>query len=157
MENKYFGGTNITLEKLKAIMPTINVDGTTYNIENWFAECDVFEKLVPNKSKVWVPYGGAEDWGILKEVVYDKYEFSNYSFPDECNDWWVSVPYLIVELNGINYYVYEISIYNRMVKRKSQIHELNRRRLEPKRKFLSKQDIIEFKKQEIINNRNRNK
>lgn len=148
---EYFGGTNITLEKLVELMPTINVDGTTYKLENWFKECEVFEKLITGKSKVWIPYGGAEYYGTLKEVVWVKYNFSAYYDGDEYKDWWVYEPYLIVD----EYFVYEVSFYKRNVKRKSQIPELNRRRLEPKRKFLSRQDIINLKRDEIIDNRKR--
>jgi hypothetical protein len=154
MENKlseYFGGTGITLEKLKQVMPTINVDGTTYKLEDWFKECDIFKKLTPGKSKVWVPYGGAEYYDTLKEVVWCKYNFKHYFEQDEYKDWWIYIPYLIVG----DYYVYEVSFYKKYVKRKSQIRELNRRKLEPKRKFLSYKDIEILKRDEIINNRKR--
>ncbi|SRR6266403_330129 len=151
---KYFGGTGITLEKLKEVMPTINVDGTSYKIENWLNECIKFDKLVPNKSKVWIPYSVWE-YNIVSEVIWDKYQFEGYSFPDECKDWWVSVPYC--KVNGKNaegvYNVYEISFYKNW-KRKSQMKHLIVQSDKPKRKFLSSKDIAELKKQEVISNSN---
>lgn len=150
---KYFGGTGITLEKLKEICPTVNVDGTTYKIENWLKECEVFDKLIPNVSKVWVPYGGAEEYGILRNIVWTKLQLGDYDFPENSKDWWIYEPHLEVELNGVIWYVYEVTFYKTWVKRKSQIKELRRRQLEPKRKFLSRKDLINLKIQEAIENR----
>ena len=152
-KKQYFGGTGITLEKLKKICPTINVDGTTYKIEEWLKECEVFDTLIVNKSKIWVPYSGAEEYGVLRKITRNIRSFSFFSPKEELKDWWVSEPYLEVELNGLNWYVYEVSIYKKWVKRKSQLKELNRRSLEPKRKFLSYKDINNLKKIEAIENR----
>lgn len=145
MENKqYFGGTDLTIDKLIEVYPTINVDGTTYKIENWLKECEVFDKLIPNKSTVWIPYN---EWRTSTnfEVVWDKEFFSN-SNPD----WFVYEPYLVVENN---WYVYEISFYKKW-KRKTQMNHLIEQNQKPKRKFLSKKDISDIIKQEHINNRN---
>ena len=150
-KNPYFGGTGITLEKLKAVMPTINVDGTTYQIEDWLAECAVFKALVPNVSKLWIPYGVWER-GVVTEVVWDKHTFSSYNNPTEMQDWWVAEPYAKVQYRAEGeYFVYEISFYKGW-KRKTQMQHLMAQQQKPKRKFLSKEDIVELKKLEIITN-----
>jgi hypothetical protein len=156
MENKdlskYFGGTGITLEKLKKVMPTINVDGTTYKIENWLRECLVFDALTVNKSKVWIPYNVWER-GVVTEVVWQKFNFKNYSFAtEETKDWWIYEPYLKVQREGHEgeYYVYEVTFYKTWP-RKTQMKELARR-TGPKRKFLSQKAVAELKKQEAIAN-----
>lgn len=154
-QSKYFGGTGITLEKLKEIMPTINVDGTTYPIEKWLDECAVFDALVPGKSLVWIPYNVWER-GTVTEVIWHQMEFKHYGFvTDESQDWWIAVPYCTVEnpegKDKGDYYVYEISFYKRW-KRKTQEHHLTRQQAKPKRKFLSKADIADIKRQEVITN-----
>jgi hypothetical protein len=154
MEQKqYFGGTGITLEKLKVVMPTINVDGTTYPIERWLDECAVFDALVPGKSLVWIPYGC---WmqSTVTEVVQQRFNFKNYGFAtEEMQDWWIAEPYCKVENpdGGGDYYVYEISFYKKW-KRKTQMSQLIKQRQKPKRKFLSKSDIADIKRQEVITN-----
>lgn len=150
---KYFGGTGITLDKLKAALPTIGVDGTNYKIESWLEECAKFDALEPNKSKLWIPYRVWER-GIVTEVVQDRYEFKTYSFPAEMQDWWVAVPYAKVKRDGYEgeYYVYEISFYKRW-RRKTQMKHLIEQEAKPKRKFLSQKDIAEHKKREAIANR----
>lgn len=155
MENieKYFGGTGITLDKLKVAYPTINVDGTTYPIERWLKECALFDKLVVNESKVWIPYNVWEQ-GVVTEVVWDKVEFKHYGFAtEETMDWWVSEPYCKVKLKDKEgeYFVYEMTFYKNW-KRKTQMAHLTAQREKPKRKFLSAEDIAEFKKQEVIKN-----
>ncbi len=147
---KYFGGTGITLEKLKEVMPTINIDGTSYKIEDWLKECIVFDKLVPNKSKAWIPYSVWE-YNTVTEVIWDKYLFEGYSFPEECKDWWVSTPHCKVQSIEREYNVYEISFYKNW-KRKTQMKHLIEQSDKPKRKFLSSKDIAELKKQEAIVN-----
>lgn len=164
--NKYFGGTDITLEKLKEVESTMFIDGSHYKIEDWLKECEIFDKLIPNVSKVFIPYGGTLDYGVLVEVVWEKYYINpekrkcfwkedEVDLHPETRDWWISEPYLKVLYNDIEYYVYEISIYKSW-KRKSQMKYLAEQALKPKRKFLSKKDIRELKKQEMISN-SRNK
>ncbi len=148
---KYFGGTGITLEKLKKIKPKINVDGTEYRIESWLKECIKFDKLVPNKSKVWVPYNV---WNYLTvtKVVWDKYEFKNYSLAtEETKDWWIAEPHCKVSHPDGEYYVYEISFYNKW-KRKTQMNHIIEQSKKPKRKFFSHKEIAELKKAEAIEN-----
>lgn len=160
--NKYFGGTDITLEKLKEVESTMFIDGSHYKIEDWLKECEIFDKLIPNVSKVFIPYGGTLDYGILVEVVWDKifinpekvkyfWEDEEVDLHPETRDWWIYEPYLKVLYNDIEYFVYEISIYKGW-KRKSQMKYLAEQALKPKRKFLSKKDIRELKKQEMISN-----
>ena len=150
---KYFGGTGISLEALKKVMPTIGVDGTTYQIEKWLEECAVFDSLVPGKSKVWIPYGGVMEYGTLVEVVWDKYQLKNYSYPEGTEDWWVMEPHLKVSREGHEgeWYVYEVTFYKSW-RRKSQMKHLEIQRAKPKRRFLSAADIAEIKKQEVIAN-----
>jgi hypothetical protein len=155
MIEKYFGGTGITLDKLKKVMPTINVDGTTYQIEDWLKECEKFDKLVPNKSKVWIPYN-VWKYNTVIEVVWDKYKFKTYSFPEEMNDWWVSEPYCKVAHENGEYFVYEISFYKRW-KRKTQMSHILEQEKKPKRKFFSSKEIAEFKKAEAIENSKANR
>lgn len=156
---EFFGGTGITFEKLKKVMPTVNIDGTTYKIEDWLKECALFNRLVPGKTPVWVPYGGAQDFGILESVVWDKYEFKHYidetgklkGHPIECKDWWFSEPYLRVRFAGGVWYVYEISYYKK-IRRKTQLNHLDRIRARGKGKFLDKRDIAALKRMESIEN-----
>ena len=142
---KYFGGTGITLEKLKKVMPTMNVDGTTYKIEDWLKECAVFDALVPGKSKVWIPYNVWEQ-GIVSEVVQNRYNFGSYNWPDEMKDWWVAEPMVKANFNSIEWYVYVITFYKNW-RRKSQMKHLTAQREKPKRKFLSQKDMADIKKQ----------
>lgn len=161
--NKYFGGTDICLEKLKELHPDMYIDGTTYQLEDWLKECEVFDKLIPDVSKVFIPYGGTLDYGILVEVVWNKLyinpEKVKYFWEDdieedlypETRDWWIYEPYLKVRYNELEWYVYEVTYYKSW-KRKSQMKYLAEQALKPKRKFLSKEDIREIKKQEMISN-----
>ncbi len=152
-ESKYFGGTGITLEKLKAVKPTINVDGTTYPIEKWLKECAVFDALVPGKSLVWIPYNVWKR-NLVVEIVWDRFNFKGYNFAtNEMQDWWIAEPYCTVKNpdGEGEYNVYEISFYKRW-KRKTQQNHLTKQQAKPKRKFLSKVDIAEFKRQEVITN-----
>lgn len=154
----YFGGTGITLGKLKAIMPTHGIDGTQYKIENWLKECELFDNLKPG-AKVWVPYGGAQEFGVLKEVVWkQRFNFKHYTAynTEETKDWYIEEPYLLVELNGLTYHVYEISFYKKW-KRKTQLNHIDRVRARGKQKFISRKEIGKLKQQEAIDNRNRKK
>lgn len=150
----YFGGTEATLERFKSILKTVNVDGTRYKIENWLKEVEIIAGLIPGKDKVWIPYNGAEFYGILKEVVWDKHKFRNYSislnFP-ETMDWWYYEPYMIVTgPNEIEYYVYEYSFYKKI---KNKVRDaIVRRNRKLKRKFLSQSDIALLKRTEMIAN-----
>lgn len=150
----FFGGTGATLEKLKSILKTINVDGTTYKIENWLKEVEVIAGLILNKDKIWIPYGGAEFYGTLKEVVWDKYKFKGYGistrFP-ETIDWWCYEPHMIVTgPNEVDYYVYEYTFYKEI---KNKVRDaIVRKNQKPKRKFLSQLDISKLKKSEMIDN-----
>jgi hypothetical protein len=153
-ETEFFGGTGITLEKLSDTLGKMNVDGTYYTVQKWLKECKVFDSLIPNKSKVWIPYSLWEQ-GMVVEVIWEKYNFCNYSFPIEMNDWWIYIPYCKVQHATGTWFVYEITYYIKNVRRKTQIKELIRRKSEPARKFLSKLDIAEFKKNEAIANSKR--
>jgi hypothetical protein len=153
-ESKYFGGTGITLQKLKAVKPTINVDGTEYNIETWLAECTIFDNLIPGKSKAWIPYNVWKQ-GTVASVVWNRYNFKDYGFTtEETQDWWIAIPYCMVENPDSEvdvYYVYEISFYKKW-KRKTQQNHLTKQQQKPKGKFLSKNDIASIKRQEVITN-----
>lgn len=150
----FFGGTAATLEKFKSILKTISIDGTTYKIENWLKEVEIISGLIPNKAQIWIPYGGAEFYGTLKEIVWDKYKFKGYgisnSFP-ETIDWWFYEPHMIVTgPDGIDYYVYEYTFYKKI---KNKVRSaIVRKNQKPKRKFLSQLDISKLKKSEIIDN-----
>lgn len=152
--SKYFGGTGITLEKLKAAMPTINVDGTTYRIEDWLRECARFDELVPGKDKLWIPYQVWER-GTVTEVVWPRHEFKHYGHTEETQDWWVAEPHAKVKRDGHEgeYLVYEITFYKNW-RRKSQMKEILRKQ-GPKRKFLSQRDMADLKKQDAIDNSKR--
>lgn len=112
---KNFGGTNITLERIENILDTWSMDGTKMKIKNYFKEIDLFRMLIPGISKVWVPYGGAECYGILDEIQWKKVNFNAYSFcTEETKDWWFYEPILKVSVHGTEggpYYVYEYSFY----------------------------------------------
>lgn len=150
---KYFGGTGITLEALKKAKPTVNIDGTTYPIEEWLEECVKFDALRPGQDKLWIPYNVWER-GVVKNVIWLKYNFKDYDWPVEMQDWWFYKPYAEVIRNGHDgeYYVYEISFYKKWP-RKTQMNHLSAQGQKPKRKFLSPGDIREIKKQEIIKNK----
>jgi len=147
-----FGGTGITIEKLKSIKPTNNVDGTTYKIEAWIKEAELICSL-PIDTKVWIPYNKME-YGKLKEIVMQKFRFEGYSFctPDTI-DWWILEPYMNVEdSEGNIWFVYEYSFYKRM---KCKVREaLAIKQSKPKRKFISSKELAETKRKEAINNRN---
>lgn len=107
----YFGGTGATLEKFCIIHQKIGVDGTNYKSENWFKEISVFESLKPG-DKVWIPYGGTQKYGKFKRIEWATRQFKHYGYcTPETQDWWYYEPYLIVEYNGNEYYVYEYSFY----------------------------------------------
>ncbi len=149
---EYFGGTGITLEKLKTILPKHNVDGTNYPIENWLKECALFNRLIEGKSPVYVPYSGAQDFGILHRVVWDKYEFKDYGFvTEETKDWWIAEPYLEVRLGGGIWYVYEVTFYKSW-KRKTQLNHIDRVRKRGKGKFLDRRDIAVINRMAVIEN-----
>jgi len=154
MESKkpYFGGAGITYDKLVKLMETINVDGTTYKFENWLKEVEVFENLIPGKSLVWIPYGGAECYGVLSEVVWCKYEIKHYSFrTEETMDWWFYEPYLIVKLDEEHvYYVYEYTYYKKIKHKVRSAYAT--KAMKEKRKFLSAKDISEIKRNTAIEN-----
>ena len=139
----YFGGKGATLEEFKKMRTTLNIDGTTYKIEDWLQECAAIDKLEPGKTPVYVPYGGAEEYGVLVRVEWDKREYDN--------GWWVYEPVLIVLLNDINWYVYEYTFYKNW-RRKTQRKHLRIVKQRPKGKFLSKKDIAELKRNEAIEN-----
>lgn len=146
-----FDGTNITIDKLKSIIPTINIDGTIYPIEDWIKEAEIIINL-PIGSQVWIPYNKME-YGKLKETIYEKRKFKDYSYcTQETKDWWILEPYMIVEsLDGDEYYVYEYTFYKN-IKHKVR-YALAVKQRKPKRKFLTRQEIVEFKKKAAINNR----
>jgi hypothetical protein len=157
----YFFGTGITLEKLCQICRTRNIDGTTYKTEEWLAEVDVMANLKIG-DPVWIPYGGAEVYGTLKEVVWNKYEFKHYidttgrlhGYPIEALDWWFYEPHMKVDITIDGeyrcYYVYEYTFY------KEQKHKerdaWNRKIKQPKRKFHSMALMGDIKKWEAIEN-----
>lgn len=151
---KYFGGTNITIDRLKEVMPTINVDGTTYKIEKWLEECAKFDALEPGKSKLWIPYGVWEQ-GTVTKVEWSRHEFKHYSHTSETEDWWIAEPFAHVQRQGHeadgDYYVYEISFYKRW-RRKTHMKHLIQQQAKPKRKFLSSQDIAAIKRDQVITN-----
>lgn len=111
--SNYMGGTNISLERLKELGVTASIDGTTYPIENWFKEIEIFESLEIGKSKVFVPYGGTEKHGTLVGIEWDKHIFKDYNHTDETEDWWFFEPVLLVKVEGKegNFFVYEYSYY----------------------------------------------
>lgn len=118
MKAPYYGGTGITLEKLKEkLHNTINVDGTSYSLDTWLKECAVFEGLIPGKSKVWIPYGGMMKHGKLNRIEWVKFTLEGTGYADaESHDWWIYEPILIVDgvsSTGENYeyYVYEYTLY----------------------------------------------
>ena len=113
METASFGGTGITRDKLIGLVGSWNVDGTQYQLDNWLDEVDLFRRLVPGVSKVWIPYGGAECYGMLERIEWDKVKIKNYSFAtEETKDWWFYTPTLIVKDDeGAEWYVYEYSFY----------------------------------------------
>lgn len=151
---EFFGGTGITLDKLKHIKPKINVDGTTYHIEDWLKECELFSRLEVGKTPIYVPYSGAQDYGILHEVVWDRYEFKHFGISEkypETKDWWIAEPYLKVRFAGGLWYVYEVTFYKKW-RRKTQLNHIDRVRARGKGKFLNRQDIIALKRTEVIEN-----
>lgn len=117
MENysNYMGGTNISLEGLKKYFPMVNIDGTRMAIDDWFKEIKVFETLIPNVSKVYIPYGNVEKHGTFIRIEWDKFELKDYLDVNEENeDWWFFKPVLIVEYGALTkneYYIYEYSFY----------------------------------------------
>ena len=157
----YFGGTGISLEKLCKILPNWNIDGTRYKMEDWLAECAVLETLIEGKSEIWIPYGSAERFGILRRVVWDKINFKGYGFStEETEDWWFYEPYMEVEYykegdtieNPENcYYVYEYTFYKKQ-KHKVQRAYLQKVKRAIKGKFLSLKDIADIKKKAAIEN-----
>lgn len=110
---EYFGGTNVTIDKLSAALNgSINIDGTRYTISDWLKELDTFSKLIPGVSKIWIPYGSVEAFGILKSIEWSKFNFKGLGIStNENRDWWIYEPHLVVTLNGDEYFVYEYSIY----------------------------------------------
>ena len=110
----YYGGTGITEEKLISKLETCYVSGTHYPVKTWLKECAVIESLTPGVSKVWIPYGGTEKHGTLKEIEWNKVQIKGYLKPDdEGQDWWYYEPILVVVApdNGYEYFVYEYSAY----------------------------------------------
>jgi hypothetical protein len=112
--SNYMGGTNVSFEGLNKYYKTFSMDGTNMKLADYFNELEVFDSLVPDVSKVYIPYGGVTDkHGILKRVVWDKYHLCDYGHANEENDdWWFFEPYLIVELDGHEYNVYEYSYWD---------------------------------------------
>jgi hypothetical protein len=112
--SNYMGGTNISFEGLNKYYDTFSMDGTNMKLADYFNELEVFDSLIPDVSKVFVPYGGVTDkHGILKRVVWDKYCLCDYGHANEENDdWWFFEPYLIVELDGSEYNIYEYSYWD---------------------------------------------
>lgn len=109
--SNYMGGTNISLEKLKELGTIAYIDGTSYPIEEWFEELKVFDSIEIGKVKVYIPYGGCEKHGVLKRIEWDKYSFKHYEHTPETEDWWYLIPTLVVELDGVEWFVYEYSYY----------------------------------------------
>lgn len=148
--SEYFGGTGVTLSKLCKVLPIWSVDGTRYKMENWIKEVKIIDSLVPGVSKIWIPYGGAEYYGTLKEVVWKKIHFEGYGFQTpESKDWWFSEPYMLVDYEDKTYYIYEYTFY------KKDKHKVRRayadKQKKPKRKFLSQKDIADIKKEQSLN------
>lgn len=112
--SNYMGGTNISFEGLKKYYPTFHMDGTNMELEDYFNELVVFDSLVPDETKVFIPYGGVTNkHGIFKRVVWEKHNLCDYGDEnEETDDWWFFDPYLIVELDGHEYYVYEYSYWD---------------------------------------------
>ncbi len=112
--SNFMGGTNISFEGLNKYYDTFSMDGTNMKLKDYFNELEVFDSLVPDVSKVFVPYGGeTSKHGILKRVVWDKHNVCDYGYANEENeDWWFFDPYLVVEFNGSEYNVYEYSYYD---------------------------------------------
>lgn len=112
--SNYMGGTNISFEGLNKYYKTFSMDGTNMKLEDYFNELIVFDNLIPNVSKVFVPYGGVTDkHGILKRVEWEKHNVCDYGYANaENDDWWFFNPFLVVELDGIDYYVYEYSYWD---------------------------------------------
>lgn len=108
--SNYMGGTNISLEALKEIEPTAYVSGGHIPIENWLEEVAMFDSLEIGKSKVYIPYGGVEKHGILKSIDWRQEKVC--SDAEEHEDWWYFQPILIVDLDGVEWFVYEMEIYD---------------------------------------------
>ncbi len=150
MKETYYGGTDITLEKLCKVMPSCNIDGTTYKTEDWIKECAVIDNLKIGQ-KIFIPYGGCEDYGILKEIVWDKFNFKGKGLcTDETKDWWYYEPTMMVSYfkDGEEhiYYVYEYSFY---IGHTRFYRDYNRK---SKRKFFSMKEMAEVKKNTAIEN-----
>lgn len=113
--SNYMGGTNISLQGLKKCFPMVNVDGSRIGIEEWFKEIEIFETLIPNTSKVYIPYGGVEKHGTFLRIEWEKFEITQYiETTEENEDWWFYRPVLIVEygvLSKTEYIIYEYSFY----------------------------------------------
>ncbi len=108
----YMGGTNISLDGLVSIWGSLNVDGASYPMVEWFKEIEVFETLIPDESKVFIPYGGCEKHGIFKRIEWNRIKIKNYSMcTEQTEDWWFFEPHLVVELDGVEWFVYEYSAY----------------------------------------------
>lgn len=108
--SNYMGGTNISLEALKEIEPTAYVSGGHIPIENWLEEVAIFDTLEIGKSKVYIPYGGVEKHGILKRIDWRQEKVC--SDAEEHEDWWYFQPILIVDLDGVEWFVYEMEMYD---------------------------------------------
>lgn len=107
--SNYMGGTNISLEALKEIEPKAYVSGGYIPIEDWLEEVAMFDNLEIGKSKVYIPYGGVEKHGILKSIDWRQEKVG--SIAEEHEDWWYFQPTLIVDLDGVEWFVYEMEIY----------------------------------------------
>jgi hypothetical protein len=161
--SKYFGGTNCTLQKLIQFQPKWSMDGTRMLMMDYLKECKIIDELIPNKSKIWVPYLGAQKYGILKSTEWTKHKVINYYKEEDLDNekrdwWWMDNPImnvLLLDDDGVEhiYHVYEYSFYNRMPLKYRLWKEKG-----PKRKFLSQSDIAKIKKNEsIINSVNKRK
>lgn len=151
MNKEYFGGTNITLDRLKEIYKKHSMDGTEVPIEKYIKELSIIDNLIAGKSKVWIPYG-VNNYGILNHVEWDKHEYKHYYITEETKDWWIMDVCMMVDYfnqdGSINQYcVYEYTFYN-----KEKVRNWMRRGFKSKGKFLSKKAISEIKKGEAIQN-----
>lgn len=156
--SKHFGGKGITLEKLLKILPKYGVDGTNYSTRTWLADVATINTLLPGKSPVYIPYGGAQVFGVLKEVIWDKYEFKVHIDNTDVW-WWIHEPHMLVDvvIDGEErcYNVYEYTFYKNL-KRKTQWKHIDNVGKRGKQKFYSRKEMSALKKQhDIVNSINK--
>jgi hypothetical protein len=62
---------------------TINIDGTTYNTEDWIKESFIINNLRVG-SKIWIP--SKDEYGTLVEIKLYKYDNFNNINCNYCNN-----------------------------------------------------------------------